>query len=222
MSGVENLSDSDGETFRREARHDSARLKANRHSRNVKLLKALLPVLALASIIGFFAVAWLKNTIGDQISVAGATIEDGKLVMDNPKMEGVTNENQPYRVVANRALQSINGDGEITLEGIVADVPFSGTERADIIATGGIFNNTLQTMVLDDGLTVTTQGGLKAILQSANINMATGSLITDDPVDITRQGTHIVAQSMEIQDNGKVLVFQTRVKVKIIPNAMDK
>jgi lipopolysaccharide export system protein LptC len=38
---------------------------------------------------------------------------------------------------------------------------------------------------------------------------------TDDPVDVSRGGSQITANSLTVQDNGKVLVFENRVRVNI-------
>ena len=44
-----------------------------------------------------------------------------------------------------------------------------------------------------------------------------GSLKTDQPVDIRMNGTHITAESLRIEDQGKLLVFENKVRLNIDP-----
>ena len=43
---------------------------------------------------------------------------------------------------------------------------------------------------------------------------------TEDPVDVSRGGSRITADSMAVQDNGKVLVFENKVRVNIDPASL--
>jgi lipopolysaccharide export system protein LptC len=49
--------------------------------------------------------------------------------------------------------------------------------------------------------------------------MGKGTMTTGQPVDITRQGSRITADSMTVEQNGKVLIFENRVRVNIDPAA---
>ena len=46
-------------------------------------------------------------------------------------------------------------------------------------------------------------------------------MTTAEPVDIVLNGTKITSDSMSIAQNGKLLVFEKRVKVHIDPRAQD-
>jgi lipopolysaccharide export system protein LptC len=43
---------------------------------------------------------------------------------------------------------------------------------------------------------------------------------TNDPVDVSRGGSRITADSMSVQDNGKIVVFENRVRVNIDPASL--
>jgi lipopolysaccharide export system protein LptC len=47
------------------------------------------------------------------------------------------------------------------------------------------------------------------------VDIATGSLETSDPVDISLDGAHITADSMSVRDKGAVMVFENRVRMQI-------
>lgn len=192
-------------------------LRAERHSRRVRALKIWLPGLAAIGIAGF--VGWSYLAVPDiaGISVQGAAVTDGKLVMANPKLDGFTRDNLPYSMTAARAIQDIKQTGVIALEDIDAKVPISAKSIARIVADTGIYDNTKNTLVIDSAVTVTTSDGMVAKLQSASVDIASGLMTTPDPVDITLDGSRISADSLTVSENGKVLVFERRVRVDLKP-----
>lgn len=54
-------------------------------------------------------------------------------------------------------------------------------------------------------------------LKSAFLDMGKGNMKTNDPVDITRDGSHISSDTMSVENNGKILIFEKRVRVNIDP-----
>ena len=190
--------------------------RAKRHSRLVRLLKFALPVVAVVIIAGFSLVALQVRMVPD-VNVGNLALESGKIVMDNPKLNGVTGNNQPYRVEAIRALQSVGNVNDIELEGVTAEIPFSSTATAKVLAPVGHLNNTTQILTLGGGFHLTTSDGMVAKLQDAVFDFSARSLKTTKPVDITRPGTHIQADSMTIINGGASLVFEKRVRMVLQP-----
>ncbi|TIR97503.1 MAG: LPS export ABC transporter periplasmic protein LptC, partial [Mesorhizobium sp.] len=62
---------------------------------------------------------------------------------------------------------------------------------------------------------VTTSDGMEAKFKSVFLDMGKGSMKTDNPVDVSRGGSRITADSMSVEENGKVVVFENRVRVNI-------
>ncbi len=75
-----------------------------------------------------------------------------------------------------------------------------------------------RTLVFDSPMTVTTTDGMIAKLNSASLDMNAGSMSTGDPVEILFKGSKITALSMNMADNGRVIVFENRVRVDIEPS----
>ena len=67
---------------------------------------------------------------------------------------------------------------------------------------------------------VTTTDGMVAKLKSAFLDIANGSLKSTTPVDIQSHGSRITADSMSVLENGKRVIFETRVRVYIDPVQM--
>lgn len=199
------------------SRTDHAFVRAQRHSRRVRWLKVWLPALAVAGVIGFVGWSYVSIPTVAGISIEGAGISDGKLVMANPKLDGFTRDKLPYTMTALRAVQDLKDTNMVRLEGIDAKLPIDPKNSAKVVAKSGIYDNAKNTLVFDSPMTVTTTDGMTARLNSASIDMNAGSMSTGDPVEILLNGSRITALSMNMADNGRVIVFENRVRVDLEP-----
>lgn len=193
---------------------------AQRHSRRVRLLKFTVPTVAALIALAFPIYSYMVAPVTVPVEADSSIMTDGKLVMANPKLEGVTRQNLPYAMTALRAIQDVTKPGLVELEGIDAKLPLSADVTAAVEAANGSYDRDGNTLKLSSEITVTTTDGMVAKLKSAFLDMGKGSMNTDDPVDITRNGSRITSDTMSVQDNGKVLVFEKRVRVNIDPAAM--
>lgn len=199
----------------REERAQSEIRAARRHSRLVRALRLFVPVFAVVMAVAFGAFAWLTTPSQVAVSLLGSGFSDGRLVMANPRIEGYTRDNLPYTMRAARAIQDVSNASVIELEEIDARLPVNENAWADIDARRGLFHKNDNRLDISEDMVVTTTDGLVARLKTARIDIGSGAISTDDPVDISREGTHIVADSMSVTDNGKVYVFENRVRVAI-------
>ena len=191
---------------------------AERHSRRVRFMKFALPAVA---VIGAAVFSWFTffstTNIPSNITLDSAGIQDGKLVMTNPKLDGFTKDKLPYKMSAERALQDVGNSSLITLENISAEIPVGQDLRAQVNAKGGLYDNANRQLKLDNNITLTTSDGMKAQLKSADINIQENSMSTDQPVKIENSSASIVADSMKITQSGKVMVFEKGVRLVIQP-----
>lgn len=204
-----------GDAAQRRRRVDAAFRSALRHSGHVRMLKLALPLVALAMVVVFVGKSWLAAPEGVSVSLGRTAIQNGRLVMADPKLDGFTADNRPYTMTAERAIQDIGGGAEIDLEGISARLPFDEKNWITVVADTGVLNREASKLKLDSEITVKTDTGVTAVLQSANVDMDAGSLVTDKPVDIRLDGTHIRADSMTVREKGDVMIFERRVRVNI-------
>ena len=199
------------------ARDKAAFLGAQRHSRRVRVVKIALPVIATLLAVGFAGYSYMLSPTAIGVSVDGAAIRDGKLVMANPKLNGFTNENLPYSMSALRAIQDLSNSGVIELEKIDARLPVDNSNWATIVADTGLYNEAENTLDITSPVTFRTTDGLTAKLSSANINLGESELRTSDPVDIVQDGSRITADTFQVLERGKVFLFEKRVRVTIDP-----
>ncbi len=194
--------------------------RAERHSRRVRWLKLALPLAAAAMATGFVGYSFLASPAAVSVEAEGAVFTEGKLVMASPKLEGFTKDGRPYSVIAARAVQDFELQDIINLEGIDAKMPVEKDNWARVEAKSGIYDRTANTLDVKSDILVTTTNGMVAKLKSAFLDIAEGSLKTTDPVDIQLNGSRVTANSMAVLENGKLVVFETRVRMNIDPARM--
>ncbi|WP_185984017.1 LPS export ABC transporter periplasmic protein LptC [Aureimonas mangrovi] len=194
--------------------------RARRHSRFVRLMKIGLPVVALLIVVSVMAALWLARSLPGNFSLAATSIEDGRLVMQDPRMSGSDSNDRPYAVIAQRAVQSLTG-GNIDLEGIRAELALDERTNAVISAANGIYNPDLETLRLSDDIAVDTSDGVAVRLSSADIDLAAGSLVGSGPVIITAPNQRLESGSLAIEDGGARFTFADRVKLTLLPEGSD-
>lgn len=195
-------------------------LRARRHSRAVQVLKVALPVIAAVLALGFIVYFYVVTPGPVATGMDGAAYSEGKLVMANPKLEGFTREGRPYKMTAVRAVQALGQQSVVELEEIDATLPLDAETVATVDAARGVYDRDKNTLDISTEVTMTTTGGMSATLQSAFLDIAKGVMRTSEPVNITTNGSTITSDSMSVLDNGKVLVFEKRVRVHLDPAQM--
>ncbi|MBL8580952.1 MAG: LPS export ABC transporter periplasmic protein LptC [Rhizobiaceae bacterium] len=190
---------------------------AQRHSRKVRLLKFVLPLLAVVIALGFLGYTYVVSPREVVMQIEAQSVEDGKIVMANPKLSGVTKDDRPYSMTALRAIQDFSRQTVIELEKIDARLPFDSDSWASVEAERGIYDSQANTLDLPNPISIRSDRGLVARLESAFIDVGKGEMTTTRPVEISLDGSQITSDSMQVVDNGKVLIFEKRVRVNIDP-----
>ena len=192
--------------------------RAQKHSRTVQFLKLALPVAAM--LIGgcFAAYSFISVPGSVSFDITESAYTDGKLVMSNPKLDGFTKDSRPYSMTATRALQHVDNSGIVDLEGIDARLPVSDKDFATIGAERGVYDREKDTLDIhkrdhrqdhrrDDGA---AQIGVSRDRQGQYDDQGSGRHQDEQ--------LKIVADAMSVLENGKVLIFERRVKVNTTPD----
>jgi lipopolysaccharide export system protein LptC len=184
------------------------------NSSRVRRLKILLPIAALLVSMVFIAVSVVRAYLPENISISGATIEDGKIVMQRPAIAGRNADGINYSMLAEKALQDLKNPNMITLKNIKAAMPVSDGV-AHVTALSADFDRAADTLKMTEPFTVTLDNGLRAEFKGAFMDIKGGSLTTQQPVAIFKGLASIVAQSLKMTDKGTVIEFDGQVKMHI-------
>lgn len=201
-------------------RDSGAYAKASRHSRRVRLLKFGIPVVALGAGTLFVMATFLRPTIPVDVTTASVSLSDGRIVMASPKLDGMTKDQRPYKMQAERAFQDIKKDGLIELEKLSAQLPFGPSATATLTAAQGVYDNTNRKLDLTEAIVLKTSDGMVVKLATAKIDIANNNLSTTDPVDIKTDSSWITAESLVVSEGGKRLMFDKRVRLTIDPKKL--
>lgn len=199
----------------RASRPQSSFERANAHSRRVRWLKLAIPVSATVLVLGFAGWAWLGSIGEFTADFTDTSIAEGRIVMSNPTLNGFTRDNLPYSMSAERASQSLSATGAILLEKIVARMPIDAGNWADIEAGSGQFDSENNSLDIDSIMKVTTTHGLVAEFQSAHLDMAEGTIVSEAPVRVEVNGSTLTAERLEIRERGKVIILEEQVRMTI-------
>lgn len=194
---------------------------AVRHSARVRRLKIILPLAAIIISMIFIGVSLIKAWWPANVSVESATIENGKIVMEKPAVAGRNDEGIAYSMTADRALQDIASPNLMTLENVLAAVPMNDIV-ARVTAKGGIFDRNTNKMQMTDPFEINMTNGIKAKFLSADVDLRAGKMETSEPVDITTKDGSILAQSMQIADNGKTIIFSGQVRARLAASTIQQ
>lgn len=177
---------------RRQFRYDPAKIRgeevfgeARRHSGLVRWLKIVLPALAGAAVLAFvLAIKMITSDINELFTIAGVAVDTKSLVMEKPHLSGFKGTEHSYEVHAERAVQDLSNPKIVRLEEIAAEFGLSSDVKVTLGATAGVFDGDRETLVLSDGITVSSTNGYAAKLEAVTVDFDKGTLTSDKPVEI--------------------------------------
>ena len=192
--------------------------QAQRHSTLVGILKKALPAIAIGLVVWFIVVGVVNTKSVGNIIIKSAGISNGMLIMEAPKMSGFNSDNLPYNLFASRAKQDLKHPNIIKMEKLRAKVPMQADIFADIKATTGTYDSDKEWLSLNRDIEVNSQDGTTILLDTAEIDLSKGHLVSNDPVSVFTSNSNIFADQVEVIDNGSVIVFKQRVRMTIQPS----
>jgi lipopolysaccharide export system protein LptC len=197
-------------------------LRAQRHSRRVRILRIAVPAGTVAVLAAITLVSWLDPmrilsrlpTAGGQLVVSGT-----KITMQSPKLAGFTRDSRPYELNARAAAQDITNPDVVELTDIRAKIESSDKTPITVTAIDGIYNRKSGILKLNRDIVLTTPS-YQVDLTEAVVDTANNNVVSDKPVQVKMlQGT-VNAQRLEVAGGGEVIRFigDVRMTLQNMPN----
>ena len=126
--------------------------------------------------------------------------------LQQPRFAGFTRDSRPYVFTAQRAAQDITNPDRIELDQIHATLASNDSDSFELSARSGILESkadrlTLLQEIIIDG------SAYQARLLEAVINVRTGHVVSDKPVEVKMlQGT-VKANHLELVNSGEIIRF---------------
>lgn len=183
--------------------------RARFHSALVKHVRLLIIVssgLAIASvaIIAFFDP--FKRLPG-HVEVGHVGLQGSKVTMKAPKMAGLRSNGRPFELQGISGIQDILKPNLIELYGVKAKIVMDDMTTSRITASDGLYDSSSDVISLKGHVHIINDSGYDLRMPSATVNVRSSSIITNEPVVVLLNGGRVVADRMDIEDDGHKITF---------------
>lgn len=203
----------------RAARRQAAFRSARRHTVLVHALRRAIPIAAVVAVCWLAVTPFLGSLGGlPKVSLGAVGIADGKVKMETPRLSGYRKDNRPYEVTADAALQDIRNPTQVELETLTARLQMEREGWVTVTSKTGFFDTQKERLRLVNDVSVRTETGYDIRMRTADVDFKGGTVVSKEPVKVSLGTTTIDADSLDVKDNGALIVFDGRVRV-LIPNA---
>lgn len=191
---------------------DKVFTQAGAHTKRVRRLRWLLPVLSLALALGFIGVTYVRSLL-TQIEIGPLQIENNALVLQAPKIAGFDKHQRAYEVTAKTARQSIADPKKVELSNIEAKLQMVGDGWAHVSSERGLLDGETEHVALSGNIHVTSSQGYDMRLESLQIDSKAGNMTSDQPVTAVQGGNKISADRFQVT-GGEVIRFEGNVRAE--------
>ena len=193
------------------------------YTRYVKILRLLLPAMAIIGFLSLLIWPWWKErqqNIFDlarkqeAASVAAQTDSVAPLQVVKPDYQGVDTKGRAYRITASRVEQNLNPKAPILLIEPMATLaldPATDTEPGRTIslqAMHGLYDAHAQTLDLKGAVILSYPGAYDIQTDDLAVDIARGAAMTTTPVYGKGPRGFLSGQSLNIADKGAVIVLK--------------
>jgi lipopolysaccharide export system protein LptC len=183
---------------------------AKRHSRRVRLLRVAIPTLVVLLVLGFAAVTWFNplRIVAKLPHGAGTlTISGTKVTMELPRIAGYTRDARAYELSAQSADQDLTRPENVELKGIAAKVALQNDAFVEMSAARGLYNSKAEQLRLGESIVLKSSSGYEARLSDALIDMRSGQIVSDKPVEVKLLNGVLNARRLEVAEQGAMVRF---------------
>jgi lipopolysaccharide export system protein LptC len=193
---------------------------AARHSRLVRVLRVAVPAAVILSML-----AILLTSIFNPfrmllpklpVEMGNLVVSGTKITMESPHMAGYTPDQRPYEVWAKTATQDITDPDRVDLRTLRAKVLMEDQTTTVILdALNGLMDNKQQTLDLHKDIYLQSSTGYEAWLSQAFVDMAKGTVNSDEHVDVKMLNGTVSSDRLRITGGGEVVRFEGNVVMNL-------
>src|SRR5580700_624644 len=192
---------------------------AARHSRMVRVLRVAVPaavILAMAAIIAVSVFNPFRMLLPKlPLDMGNLVVSGTKITMESPHMAGYTQDQRPYEVWAKTATQDVTDPDHLDLKTLRAKMVMEDQSTVTLDALNGLMDTKQQLLDLHKDIYLQTSAGYEAWLSQAFVDMAKGTVNSDEHVDVKWADGTISADRLRITGGGEVVRFEGHVVMNI-------
>jgi lipopolysaccharide export system protein LptC len=193
---------------------------AARHSRMVRVLRVAVPaavILSMAMIIAVSIFNPFRLLLPKlPVDMGNLVVSGTKVTMESPHMAGYTPDQRPYEVWAKTATQDLTDPDHVDLKTLRAKVLMEDrTTTVTLDALNGLMNTKDQLLDLHKDIFLQTSTGYEARLSQAFVDMAKGTVTSEEHVDVKLLNGTLTSDKLRITGGGELIVFEGNVVMNL-------
>ena len=192
---------------------------AARHSRMVRVLRIAVPAavaLSLAAIVLVSVFNPFRMLLPKlPVDMSNLVISGTKVTMESPHLAGYSQDQRPYEVWANTAVQDVTDPDHVELHTLRGKMLMEDQSTVTLEAVNGLMDTKEQLLTLHKDIYVHTTAGYDAWLSQAFVDMNKGTVTSDEHVDVKWADGKISADTMKVTGGGEVVRFDGHVVMNI-------
>jgi lipopolysaccharide export system protein LptC len=194
---------------------------AARHSRLVGFLRFAVPA-GIVAIVSILVVATFFNPFrliaAFPIDPGKISLSGTKITMELPRLNGFTTDARPYQLTARAAAQDLTKPDILELKDVNAQVELKDGQHVTITSPNGVYDTKGELLKLNDHITVNSTSGYEGQLSEATVNVATGNIVSESPVNLKLPNGLLNANRLEVMENGALILFGGGVEMTVNPD----
>ncbi len=189
------------------------------YSQFVSWMKVMLPATALA--LAALVLFWPQLNPLDKrfrLQPVQVTVDDlENLRMLSPRFVGTDNQNEPYTVTAEQALQDAGSSDLTTLTSPKGDIALNNGSWIAIAAAEGQYHKQSRILDLWSNVNVFHDAGYEIKTARAQADLAAGTVTGDEPVEGQGPDSQLRGQGFRIYDKGARITVTGKSRVILYP-----
>ncbi len=196
---------------------------AARHSRLVRLLRIAVPLAVVAALAAIVAASIFNpfRALMKQLplDIDNVVVSGTKITMESPHLSGFSPDQRPYELWARTATQDLLDPDHVDLSGLRARVVMDDRSTVTLDARQGLFDTRSQVLDLRQEIFLQSSTGYEARLTRAIVDIAKGSVSSDEPVKVKLLNGTLDANRLRIIDKGDLVRFEGGVVMNLVLDA---
>ena len=188
------------------------------YSRFVRIMKVMLPLIALSLIVLVIVYSTMRRDSGN-VAITATILDDlsNDRQVVNPKLSGTDGRGQPFTVTSKSATPAPGKSRSMMFDSVVADVTMQDKSWIQIDARKGLLDGEAKTLDLSGTINIFTDKGYECHTDSARYDFGLGLLKGTKPINCQGPLGLITGQRFEgLRDPG-ILRFTGGVSTTYIP-----
>ena len=192
---------------------DRAFRAARRHSRWVRVLRIAIPVVVVGGL-GFTAMVSYFNPLRMltdlPIGIDNVVVSGSKITMEKPRVSGYTHDGRAYDMSAVAAEQDLTKPDLVELHNLNAKLQMEDKSTMQLLADKGVYNAKSEMLELESNIVLSSKS-YEGSLNQATINIRSGHVVSNQPVQLKMMKGQLDANQLEITDSGDLVRFSNGV-----------